>query len=817
MLLFFSCALFSFTAALPCYGLVVAERAGILYVSGTTVRVQYDLESGTFDLLRPSGEVVIKGGTAEALLSGDAGEMYITMAGAGRLAWFYSPIEDIHGKGIEATVVLHGSGPAPDFSHSIRMYETAPFIIFSAAVENFSTHTFFVERISPLALRSADGGGLFLGLDPENVRIAGGGGTGSAGGLPPGGSGQGASKEVQPEQGNMFAALFDPPSERGLVGGFLSAATGEPFFEIAKTGDTPVEDVRTGRAGVAKFIASSGYFPSKSVPQNNVLNSESLYFEIAWQEPFDAMTRYAEAVAAENHVGQDVLRAQSYWSSGTQNSGKVNTPEAIKKNIDAATAKFGAFGLDAIEIGPGWQSNFGDWEPSAVFSGKMKSLAAYAKLNGFKPSIWISPFLVDLDSKVYRDHPEWIIEKLSPWANARMPAGRAALDMSRADTREYVGGIIRKLTADWGFESLRIEVHPCALGAVAYNAGGRTRIEIFRKALRAIRAAAGEGVRMSVEGAPPEFSIGIADAAGLDTETSQVPAGIAETDDFLERRLFGNDSLPFFNGSVLISSSGRIPAYAGDEDPGRKQEAGVDDEYMSLINATAIIGGDIRIEEAPVDISPAVLNVIRRILPIGARAAVPVGLFTNEYPDVYALKASKTHDVLTATVFNRDILPDTDSAANTSNTIHFYFSRLGLAPNSECLIYDFWNDEYLGSHKFGYSATLAPGASKVLTIREITGRPQLLSTNRHFPGEGSGILSVEWNSELLFLKIKIQTISGFEHRITFYIPEGFTLLKTALDGKETDGNYDQKRHILELRFTPAATGTAEWKLDFGKK
>ncbi|MGV8090231.1 MAG: alpha-galactosidase, partial [Mangrovibacterium sp.] len=67
-------------------------------------------------------------------------------------------------------------------------------------------------------------------------------------------------------------------------------------------------------------------------------------------------------------------------------------------------------GIDLFIMDDGWQANFGDWEPNLQkFPQGLKPVCDYIKKKGMKPGLWISLATVSENSKVYKEHPEWVI------------------------------------------------------------------------------------------------------------------------------------------------------------------------------------------------------------------------------------------------------------------------------------------------------------------------------------------------------------------------------------------------------------------------
>jgi alpha-galactosidase len=79
----------------------------------------------------------------------------------------------------------------------------------------------------------------------------------------------------------------------------------------------------------------------------------------------------------------------------------------IMEVTDAAVA----CGVKEFVIDDGWQNNRGDWEVDrGKFPHGLKPVFDYIKSKGMKPGLWISLCAVSIDSKVYKEHPEWFIQ-----------------------------------------------------------------------------------------------------------------------------------------------------------------------------------------------------------------------------------------------------------------------------------------------------------------------------------------------------------------------------------------------------------------------
>jgi alpha-galactosidase len=80
--------------------------------------------------------------------------------------------------------------------------------------------------------------------------------------------------------------------------------------------------------------------------------------------------------------------------------------QLIMELADAAAAS----GIREFIIDDGWQNNRGDWEiDRKKFPNGLKPVFDHIKSKGMKPGLWLTLGTVSRDSKIYQQHPEWVI------------------------------------------------------------------------------------------------------------------------------------------------------------------------------------------------------------------------------------------------------------------------------------------------------------------------------------------------------------------------------------------------------------------------
>ena len=112
-------------------------------------------------------------------------------------------------------------------------------------------------------------------------------------------------------------------------------------------------------------------------------------------------------------------------------------------------------GVDLFLLDDGWFGNgddarindragLGDWEPNwAKLPKGIAGLTEAAREAGVKFGIWIEPEMVNPKSKLYRQHPEWVIQQ--PNRDTYYYRNQLVLDMANPKVQDYVYGIVETI------------------------------------------------------------------------------------------------------------------------------------------------------------------------------------------------------------------------------------------------------------------------------------------------------------------------------------------------------------------------------------
>ena len=138
-----------------------------------------------------------------------------------------------------------------------------------------------------------------------------------------------------------------------------------------------------------------------------------------------------------------------------------------KRKIFSLMKVAAKFGMELFVLDDGWFSTrnddshgLGDWEVNEKkLPGGLSALAQRAKKYGMKFGIWMEPEMVNDDTKLYRDHPDWIIhEKFHKPSKGRH---QYVLDLTKKEVQEFVYESVAKTLRSAEISYLKWDCNRC--------------------------------------------------------------------------------------------------------------------------------------------------------------------------------------------------------------------------------------------------------------------------------------------------------------------------------------------------------------------
>jgi alpha-galactosidase len=136
-----------------------------------------------------------------------------------------------------------------------------------------------------------------------------------------------------------------------------------------------------------------------------------------------------------------------------------NSWEATEFNVNepgqkALAEKAAKIGVELFVMDDGWfgkrnddHAGLGDWYVNPQkFPNGLKPLISYVNSLGMDFGLWFEPEMVNPDSDLYRQHPDWVMNFPGrPRSEAR---NQLVLNMARQDVKEYIFGVLDKILSE---------------------------------------------------------------------------------------------------------------------------------------------------------------------------------------------------------------------------------------------------------------------------------------------------------------------------------------------------------------------------------
>ncbi len=192
------------------------------------------------------------------------------------------------------------------------------------------------------------------------------------------------------------------------------------------------------------------------------------------------------------------------------------TPEDITRNVRQLQAARAEVPVDVVQIDDGYESAVGDWlQPKPVFAERMEDLARTIRDAGFRPGLWLAPFIVSPRSRLAQAHPEWLLrdDRGKPVnAGFLWNTFTTALDLTHPGVQDYLREVVETVVHRWGYTYLKLDfLYAGALPGRRHNPT-LTRPQVLRQGLRLIREVAGDEVFLLGCGCPLGPAVGLVDA-----------------------------------------------------------------------------------------------------------------------------------------------------------------------------------------------------------------------------------------------------------------------------------------------------------------
>jgi len=491
------------------------------------------------------------------------------------------------------------------------------------------------------------------------------------------------------------------------------------------------------------------------------------------------------------------------WNSWT-NYYYMVTEEEVIKNVDWIVENFNDYGLEYVVIDDGpergkdgehyWISNWNE----ETFPLGGKGLATYIRSKGLRPGLWLVP---NTYAGALVDHPEWYLRDTD--GKHIMVYNTPSLDYTNPDVLDFLKEMFFTLK-DWGFEYYKFDAEFALTEYIPYVDRGRlydkniSQIEAYRNRLEVIRKSVGK--ETFLEGCPggtPLQGIGYFNSYFNGDDIYNSWLGMYPFFLSLNANLFINHIACYLMPGEGICISPKMdmeqarsvynPEFirvASTRETNISSVGTTMNEARTIVTFASLSGTPYSFADRLPDLPTERINLLKKSLP--TMPIVPMDLFSRggysswdlfeEFtPETYGHNFPRIIDLKINTASGRyDVVAATNWTNGDQSRVISFEGDLGLDPERSYLVFDFWNQEFLGISNESIELDIEPHDTRVLHIRPLHQRPQVLATDRHISGAYS-IEKLDWEAEKLTLMAAFKTIPGETYSVCLYVPGKFTI------------------------------------------
>jgi alpha-galactosidase len=507
--------------------------------------------------------------------------------------------------------------------------------------------------------------------------------------------------------------------------------------------------------------------------------------EIDADEPF---APFVGAVARENSVPGMKSKPTGWcsWYEFHQNiaDGKIS------RNIHAIDSMKDELPLDLIQIDDGFESQIGDWFAfNKKFKKGVKPHADAIRAAGKMPGLWLAPFIVHRQSKLMKEHPDFILRN-----TAGIPVNSGfnwnsfttSLDLSYPDALKYACSVVRTAAKDWGFDYLKLDFLYAAALPGCHHDRSLTRAQVLRKGMEAIRNTVGPDVFLLGCGAPLGSMIGLVDAMRIGADV----LGSWRTEMLGIRFIFKDEphtsSAANSIQNMLARSILHNQWWINDPDVlliREKMDLTLS-EVQSLASMIFLTAGMVLLSDDLPKVSAQRLGIAKALIPPLDQRPILLDWFDRQMP-------SKVRQDLKGPVGNWTLV-SLSNWADQPATLKLDLGSLGFA-EGRYWVRSFWDgktDSVHDSQPLVKNNVPAHGTLVLAIRKKLESEPQFIGSTLHL---SQGLEIADWKPRFSGIDFTIQLPRTLEGKVEVWLPKNPK--KVSLDGRDipwesaSDGKY----------------------------
>ena len=344
-----------------------------------------------------------------------------------------------------------------------------------------------------------------------------------------------------PTLGFAMTAFLPNESMGALVIGFTRNDRFQSRFRFGGTADHLVVDVET----LWDRVRHGGTIEAEPLV---LLDDPSVEEALrTWSEHAASESPLPPRVSAERITG---------WCSWYSMYAAIDEP-AILDHLAAAQAFRDEYRvpLRVFQIDDGFTPEMGDWlHVKPQFPRGMKLLLEDIAAAQFTPGLWIAPFMVGNRSRLFAEHPDWVVRRPDGQPLAHMhfygefrwhkrSEEYYILDITHPQAEAHIRGVFRTWAREWGCRYFKTDFmlfgSEYGPADAVWHEPGLSRIAIWRRMAGLIREEIGDALWLGC-GCPLWASVGLVDAVRIGRDIGVSWAGDYSGESLLRDQLTRN-------------------------------------------------------------------------------------------------------------------------------------------------------------------------------------------------------------------------------------------------------------------------------------
>ncbi len=509
-----------------------------------------------------------------------------------------------------------------------------------------------------------------------------------------------APSEYRDDVPNKFSAeyaaiLNDSESGASALFGFISSA--DQFTRVV---------IELEERGVARLEAISCGDGITIDPGESVCSEELVI--LASGDAYGLLERFA-SLCGRRMNAQTWSHTPTGWCSWYYYFAKVTETDMVE-NIRWLKENKAEFPLEYIQLDDGYQAALGDWLVcNDKFPKGLPFLIQETKAAGFKPGLWVAPFLVENSSLLYQAHPEWMVKDKdgqTVWAMEWRGSRAAILDCTVQAACDWLTATFATLR-EWGYDYVKLDFVAHEIGVISL--GGRyadpktTRAQALRRGLEAIRR--GFGDDKFIVGCTCPFGTAVGVANGMRIGTDITPYWQKGNKTYKEAPTVPNVCRNIINRRYMHQ---RLWLNDPDTHIARVDSNDLTEAEVKLwTSAVWLTGGALLLSDRFSTLTPerAALSKMLLKAPDAFTETRPLDFLEREFPAIWFARSSTSRTSYALGVFNFD------------QEARIFKVTLPLKGTFKA--FEFWSKQDLGEVAEFFESEVQPHACKVFMLESV--------------------------------------------------------------------------------------------------